>query len=252
MNALIHAELLKLRTRTTSGLFLATFALVVLTAAVGVPTLGDADAAVPLGDPRLLATVVGGSFGVPEVLMVLVGGLAFTQEFRYGTVTSTYLGQPRRARILVAKWVSLAVISVVATLGTLAIAIVVSVVLIDSRNGNVNVGARFWQTLAAALAIMAAYGVIGVALGALIRNQVAAVVAVLVWMLAVEYVVVPSWPVVGQWFPLGVITSLLQLGPSLGLEGKLLPVWGAAAVLLVYTVGAAVAALWLTPRRDVL
>ena len=35
--------------------------------------------------------------------MALVGVLAFTQEFRYGTITSTYLGEPRRPRVLVAK-----------------------------------------------------------------------------------------------------------------------------------------------------
>jgi ABC-2 type transport system permease protein len=252
MSALIRAELLKLGTRTTAGLLLATFALVPLTAAVSIPKVGATDAPVPLNDPGLLASAVGGSFGVPEVLIVLLGSLAFTQEFRYGTVTSTYLGEPRRPRILVAKWVSLAVISVVATVGTLVVAVAVSVVIIHGRNGNVTVGAQFWQTVVAAFAIMVAYGAIGVALGALIRNQVAAVVAVLVWMLAVEYIVVPGWPVVGQWLPLGVTTSLLQLGPSLGLDGKLLPASAAALVLLLYTIGALVLALRITPRRDVL
>ena len=147
MSALIRAELLKLGTRTTAGLLLATFALVPLTAAVSIPKVGATNAPVPLNDPGLLASAVGGSFGVPEVLIVLLGSLAFTQEFRYGTVTSTYLGEPRRPRILVAKWVSLAVISVVATVGTLVVAVAVSVVIIDGRNGNVTVGAQFWQTV---------------------------------------------------------------------------------------------------------
>ena len=184
--------------------------------------------------------------------MVLLGTLSFTQEFRYGTVTATYLGEPRRPRILVAKLVSLAMLSVVATVGTLVLAVAVSGVIIQGRNGNVTVGAEFWQTVVAAFGIMAAYGVIGVALGALIRNQVAAVVAVLVWMLAVEYIVIPTWPVVGRWLPLGVSTSLLQLAPSMGLEGKLLPAGVAALVLVVYTLGAVAAASRITPRRDVL
>jgi ABC-2 type transport system permease protein len=252
MKALIGAELLKLRTRTTAALLLATFALVPLTATVSIPKAGVTGAPVPLDDPRLLAITVGGSFGVPEVLIVLLGGLAFTQEFRYGTVTSTYLVEPRRARILVAKWVSLAMISVVATVGTLIIAVPVSVSIIHGRHGNVTVGAQFWQMAVAAFVIMAAYGVIGVALGALIRNQVAAVVTVLVWMLAVEYILVPSWPAIGRWLPLGVVTSLLQVGASLGLDGELLPVAVAAVVLLAYTVVALLLAARVTPRRDVL
>jgi ABC-2 type transport system permease protein len=252
MRALITAELFKLRTRTTAGLLLATFALVPLTASVGVPRAGDTSAPVALNDPSLLAITVGASFGVPEVLIVLLGGLAFTQEFRYGTVTSTYLGEPRRARILVAKWVALAMVSVVATVGTLVIGVAVTVVTIRARHGDITVGGRFWQMVAAAFAIMAAYGVIGVALGALIRNQVATVVAVLVWMLAVEYIVVPSWPAVGRWLPLGVVTSLLQIGPSLDLDGRLLPVAMAAVVLVAYTAVALLLAARVTPRWDVL
>jgi hypothetical protein len=49
-----------------------------------------------------------------------------------------------------------------------------------------------------------------------------------------------------------VITSLLQLGPSLGLARELLPASVAALVLVLYTVTAVVAALRMTPRRDVL
>jgi hypothetical protein len=64
---------------------------------------GDKNAPVSLDDPGLLAGIVGIGFGVPEVIVVLLGGLAFTQEFRYGTATSTYLGEPRRTRVLVAK-----------------------------------------------------------------------------------------------------------------------------------------------------
>ena len=43
MSALVHAELLKLRTRTTAGLLLATFGLVALTVAVSIPKAGDTD-----------------------------------------------------------------------------------------------------------------------------------------------------------------------------------------------------------------
>lgn len=65
-------------------------------------------------------------------------------------------------------------------------------------------------------------GVIGVAIGALVRNQIAAVVGVLVWMLAIEQIVIPAYPAIGRWMPGGATYALFQLGPSIRLDEKLL------------------------------
>ena len=253
MKALLHAELLKLRsTRMTAGLLLATLGLVALTVAVSVPDVGDENAPLSLGDPDLLADAVATSFGVPQLLMVLFGTLAFTQEFRYGTVTSTYLGEPRRTRVLVAKWMSLALVSVVITTATLALSVAFGIALIRSRDGDVTVAGHFWGVVASGFVVMAAYGVIGVAVGALVRNQIAAVVGVLVWMTAVEYTVIPTFPGIGRWMPLGATSALFQLGPSMGLDGKLLSASVAGLVLAGYTAAAVVLALLITPKLDVL
>ena len=253
MKALLQAELLKLRsTRTTAGLLFATLGLVALTVASGVPKVGAAEGPLSLDDPGLLADVVATCFGVPQVLMVLYGTLAFTQEFRYGTITSTYLGEPRRTRVLVAKWLALALVSAVITTATLALSVPFSSALIRSRDGDVTFAGHFWGVVAIGFVVLAAYGVIGVAIGALLRNQVAAVVGVIVWMTAIEFTVIPSFPDVGRWMPLGATSSLFQIGPTLGLDGNLLSVPVAGLVLLAYTAAAVVLALHLTPRRDVL
>lgn len=253
MKALVQAELLKLRsTRTTAGLLLATLALVTLTVSSVVPEAGAQNPSLSLDDPSLLAAAAGNGLGAPLVLVVLLGTLAYTQEFRYGTATSTYLVEPRRTRVLVAKWLSQALAGIVITAATFAVAVPFGIALIRSRDGNVTVGAQFWQTAAAGFAVMAAYGVIGVAVGALVRNQVAAVVGVLVWMLAVEQIVLTAYPAVGRWLPWGATTALLQLDASIGLDGRLLsPVLG-GLVLIAYAAGAVALALLVTPRRDVL
>jgi ABC-2 type transport system permease protein len=253
VKALVHAEVLKLRsTRTTAGLLLATLALVTLTVTVSVPKAGAENPPVSLDDPSLLAAAVGNGFGVPLVLVLLLGGIAFTQEFRYGTVTPTYLVEPRRTRILVAKVLSQALSSVVITAATLALSVMYGIALIRSRDGDVTAGAQFWQMVAAGFAVMAAYGVIGVAVGALVRNQVAAVVSVLVWMLAVEQIVIPAYPAVGRWMPGGATWALLQIGPSISLDGKLLSAPVGGLVLVGYTAAAVALALLVTPKRDVL
>ena len=251
MKALLDAELLKMRsTRATALLVLATLVLAVLTVATTVPGVIEENAWISLDDPDLLANVVGNGFGAPLVLMTLLGVLAFTQEFRYGTITSTYLGEPRRTRVLVAKGLSLALASIVITIMTLAVSVACGIALIRSQDGNVTVTGQFWQTVGAGFVVMAAYGVVGVAVGALVPNQIAAVVGVLIWMLAVEQMVIPLFPEVGRWMPFAVASSLMQVGSSYG--DTLLSVAMGGLVLLGYTAVTVVLALIVTPKRDVL
>jgi hypothetical protein len=127
-----------------------------------------------------------------------------------------------------------------------------SIALIRSQDGDVTVAAQFWQTVAAGFVVMAAYGVVGVAIGALIPNQIAAVVGVLIWMLAVEQMVIPLLPEVGRWMPFAAASSLMQLGPSYGFDDQLLSVPMGGLVLVCYTALAVVLALGVTPKRDVL
>lgn len=251
MRALLHAELLKLRsTRATALLALATLLLAVLTVATSVPAVLDENASLSLDDPDVLASVVGTGFGAPLVLMSLLGVLAFTQEFRYGTITSTYLGEPRRTRVLVAKGLSLALASVVITTATLAVTLTLSVALIRSQGGDVTFAAQFWRTVAAGFVVMAAYGVVGVAIGALVPNQIAAVVGVVIWMTAVEQMAIPIVPEAGRWLPFAAASSLMDLSASYGVQLVSPAVGG--LVLLGYTATFVALAMRTTPRRDVL
>jgi ABC-2 type transport system permease protein len=253
MKALVQAELIKLRsTRITAMLLAATLGLVALTVATSVPGAFGETAPVSLDDPRLFAIVVGVGLGVPQVLVTLLGVLSFTQEFRYGTASSTYLTEPRRGRVLAAKWMSAGLASVAITIVTLAFSVPFALAMIRSQGGEVIVGAQLWQSVAAAFAVLAAYGILGVALGALVRQQIVGVVVVLVWMLAVEQVVIPVLPAVGRWMPWGAASSLLQLGPSWGFEDELLPAPAGGLVLFGYTAAAVALALFITPKRDVL
>jgi ABC-2 type transport system permease protein len=253
VKALVHAELIKLcSTRMTAMLLAATLALVALTIATSVPGVLGETGLLSLDDPRLFAIVLGVGLGVPQVTMALFGVLAFTQEFRYGTASSTYLSEPRRTRVLAAKWLAVGVAGVVITTVTFAVAVPFSIALIRSQSGELIVGTQLWQTVSAAFAVMVAYGVIGVALGALVRHQIAGVVAVLVWMLAVEQILIPVLPEVGRWMPWGAASSLLQLGPSWGFDDELLSAPMGGLVLVAYAAAAVALALGITPKRDVL
>ena len=99
---------------------------------------------------------------------------------------------------------------------------------------------------------MAAYAVIGVCVGALVRNQIPTVVGVLVWMLVVEQIVVPTCPAVGRWMPGGAADAWLQLDRTLDLQGRLLPAALGGLLLAGYAAGAVGLAVRLTLHRDVL
>lgn len=214
MSALLRAELFKLGSRMIAWLLLGTLVFVVLSAGFSVPAAGTTSDALSLDDPALLARMVGVSLGVPQVTIVLLGVLAFTQEFRYGTITSTFLVEPRRSRVFVAKAQALILASIAITAATLAVAVIVTIAVTRARDGNATAGAELWQTVAAAFAVMALYGVIGLAIGAVLRNQVVAVVVVLVWMNLIERVLIDILPAAGRWTPGGAAWGLLQLGPE--------------------------------------
>ena len=253
MNALIRAELLKLRTtRMLPWLLLATLALVVVTVAANVSSADPDDPALPLHDPALLGQVLGISFGVHQVLMTVLGVLAFTQEVRYGTITSTFLVEPRRSRVLVAKAVALVLAAVAIAAATLVVSVALSMALIGAKDGNITTGGQFWQIVAAVFVAMVLYGLFGLALGALLRDQIVAVVATLVWLGPAEHLLIDALPEVGRWTPGGATFGLLQLGPALTTHGTLLAAPVGGILLLGYTVAAAALALIVAPGRDVL
>jgi ABC-2 type transport system permease protein len=235
VRSLAHAELIKLRsTRLPLWLLLTGLALVVLLVLVTVPTGDNTGDALSLRDSDLLARVVGVATAAGEVVVLVLGILSFTQEFRFATATSTFLVAPDRRRVLVAKALALVVAGMVFAAATMTLNLVLSVIIINARGGAIVWSGELVGVLAAAVAVMALYGPIGVALGALVRNQIAAVAGALVWLLAVEGFLVTLLPAIGRWMPGGATAGLLQEGRAATTHGALLPAWAGGLVLLGY------------------
>jgi ABC-2 type transport system permease protein len=253
VTSLLRAELIKLRSvRMLVWLLLTALGLVILLVLVTVPTNNDPGNTLSLDDPDLLARVVGvGASGGYLVLLVL-GILTFTQEFRFGTATSTFLVMPVRRRVLVAKALALVVAGLVFAATTIALAVGLGVVVIGAHGGNLTWSAQVAEVLAGAVLVMALYGPIGVAVGALVRNQIASVVGALVWLLVAEQLLVALLPGIGRWTPGGATAGLLQLGTSATTHGDLLPAWAGGLVLLAYATVIGLLAAAVTLRRDLI
>jgi ABC-2 type transport system permease protein len=250
MTALVRAELLKLRTvRLPLWLLVTTLLLVALSVAATVLTAGVEGNPLQLDDPELLARSVASASG-GNVLLVVLGILMLTQEFRFGTATPSFLTTPKRGRVVVAKLVAVVVAGAVFAVVSVLVALGLSLALIALRGGDAVFDAAVLQVLGASVLVLLLYGPIGIGVGALVRNQIAAVVAALAWMFVVEQLLVALLPEVGRWTPGGATASLLQLGDVATARGELLPAWAGALVLVAYALVLSVVGARLTLRRD--
>lgn len=252
MSALVRGELLKLRTlRMPRWLLLTTVAIVILVVVGTVPTSSSSTGTLTLNDRDLLARTLAVAAGAGWVVMIVLGALAYTMEIRFGTITATLIATPDRRRALTAKAAAAAWTGLLFGAVTAALATVVTATTIAVRHGALVWSGEAFEVLAATVVTAVIAGVLGVAVGALIRNQVVAVVASLVWLLAVEQLFVQLLPAIGRWTPGGAAAGFLQLGREATTHGSLLPAWAGGVVFLGYTAALTALAARTVARRDV-
>jgi ABC-2 type transport system permease protein len=240
---LVAAEWLKLR--TTRLLYGMAAAAVLLSSAAVAGAVLSADDAGALTSSSGIQQVLSVT-GTGAILVLVTGILVSAGEHRHGTAADTFLTTPQRHRVVGAKLALGAAVGLVAGVVTSATSVGVAIALYGTRGATFPFGdAEVWRTLAGALAYTTLFAVLGVALGALVRNQVLAVTAALAWLAVVEHVVVNLVPDVGRWLPAAAGQAIV----STPLEDLLSPIAG-AAVLTTYSLTAALAGLGVTARRD--
>src|SRR5262245_59276985 len=117
----------------------------------------------------------------------LAGALAITAELRYGTIRPTFLVTPRRSPVLGAKLAISALVGIVfGLLAELLMAADATVAFAARGIDNQLTGGDYLQLLAGGATAAALWAVAGVGVGALIRNQVTALVGLCAWMFLVE------------------------------------------------------------------
>jgi ABC-2 type transport system permease protein len=239
MTRLIRAEFAKLcSTRLIYGMAAGMAAFALLTVFAGIAYAGRE------GNPALAADSLPMLVAAPVTLLsgaaLLLGILGMTGEFRHQTVTQSFLVTPDRGRVVAAKLVAypLAGIALAVTILAFTAAVAtgwlaaegITPSLLDARIGRVLLGA----VLAAGLC-----GLVGVGVGALVRNQVAALVGVLVWVVLVEGLLVSllNAPGLGKWLPSAAAAALTNPGGAglSRLAGTLLLGGYALALALVGT-----------------
>jgi ABC-2 type transport system permease protein len=220
----------------------------------GVP--GAADGAL-LMNPDYMTTLLA-QVGSASTFVLVLGVIAMTGEYRHMTITSTFLSTPRRGRVLAIKMALYAVLGAgiaVIAMAAVLVLLVATLTILGLDHAPITVSAVA-SVLVGALIGFALYAVLGVSLGALIKNQVAAIILALVWVLLVEAIIGLALPAVSKWLPGGALNSAMDVAVRANATGGItqadrLPAWGGALVLLAYAVVFAVIASRTTLRRDI-
>ena len=190
---LVGVELFKLRTtRTSWGLVLGALALI-LVISIAASAAGDFSHD---GDP---ARGLLGVAGLAQVFALILGILAITTEFRHGTITPSLLAVPVRRRLMLAKLGAVVLVGLV--LGLVCFGVVTAVVLGIFSARGIDSGLSGGDVLAIVVGSTIAtglYAAFGLGLGAVLRNQVGAVVGALGWVFVLEPLlrVIPTF---GDW-----------------------------------------------------
>ena len=261
MIRLIRTELLKLRTtRLSYGLLATAAALTALFSVIEASRAGSANGVGPLNTASGLDAVIAG--GVFALILAAVFGVTVSSgEFRHATATQTYLASPSRSRVLAAKAAAGAAGGAVFGLIGYVIVLAVGLSFVAARGYHVAIGdatlARYGIGHVVAAALMAA---IGVALGSLIRSQLAGVIVVFVETVVIESVLGGLFHAIQPYLPYTAATTLGgtalgsgAFGPANDASTTAVPLPFAAATTLLAGVAVllSVLAARTTVQRDI-
>jgi ABC-2 type transport system permease protein len=247
MIAQLRSELRKMRsTRTNLGLLLGLLGIVLLTVLAG--GLSMESWALDRRDDQLDVLRNGTN---ASIFAALIGVLAMTSEFRHGTIRSTFVFTPARGRVVLAKVT--AGLLVGAGFGALgeAFAIGLGVLVLRVRGASLEIGAAdVRQLFLGAIGLCALWAALGVGLGAVVRNQVFAIVGLSVWAFVVEMILLAYAPGVARYGPGP--AGRAMTGDTNGADSLHLLSAPAGALLLALYAGLfAAAGVAVTRRRDV-
>jgi ABC-type transport system involved in multi-copper enzyme maturation permease subunit len=214
---------------------------------------------VVLDGRQIAETVYTLAVSVGYVFPLVIGALSMTGEFRHQTITPTLLAEPRRGRVLAGKLAAGGLLGAMYGVVGTAGAVLGGLPFLVAKSDGTHLGdSGVLAELGFSVLAMAIWCVIGVGLGTLLTNQVAAVVVILAFTQFVEPILrlgltaIDALADVQKFLPGAAAEALAgsSLYSSAGMVGLLDRGWG-ALVLLGYAALFAVLGRYLTLRRDV-
>jgi ABC-2 type transport system permease protein len=253
--ALVRAEWTKLfTTRVWIGLLLGAVALVggltaLLTGLAGQTGNNGQQGLPPVADHRFQELALS-QITNAIVFVVILGVIGMTQEYRHRTATPTFLTTPRRGQVVGAKLLAYLLVAIPFAVIAAGVNLLVLEIYARGRGAAPDLSGHNLRVILGAGVAVVIYAVIGVGVGALLRNQVGAIVASLVYIYVVEPVIsgISATASVFKWLPGGAVRALTT---TVGGSDDVLHPWQGGLLLLGYGLLAAALGTLLTVRRDI-
>jgi ABC-2 type transport system permease protein len=220
MIALVHSELIKLRTlRSTAYAAAGLLLITLLTAGLAMGDAGSKNFSTPAQLRETIAAI-----GYAAVLFLAVlGAIAASGEYRHRTISQRFLASPARGRVLLAKLAAYAVVAVVTALVVTAIGAALGEAVVSSKGYSLELGEAGLRLTAGIVVATTLAAMLGVVVGSITRNPTTAMVAIFgFWM--TEKIAGGWFGDVAQYFPFALIENTLGLISPMA--------WGYAALAL--------------------
>jgi hypothetical protein len=232
-------------TRTNFGLLLGLVVLVLL-GVMGGSFNSEAELSLAENQREVIGN---GAFAA--AFAALIGLMAMTSEFRHGTIRATFVFTPARTRVVIAKMLASIVVGLGFGLLGSSLSLGTGVAIIRARGYDVLIDSGDVRRLLLGTMVMSAlWAALGVGLGALVRNQVAAIVGLFAWVFVVEILLFQYLPAAGRYAPGAAGTAMT--GDTVGDSSiNLLSAPAGGALLAGYAAIFALAGALAINRRDV-
>jgi ABC-2 type transport system permease protein len=253
LRRLVAGELHKLATtRLWLWLLVASIALTALFAGLDIAFADSPDTtSPPLDTPDGQRTLFSVGYGGAAALVAVLAAVGLTGEYRHRTATATFLATPHRGRVVAAKLAAYPLVGAGYAAVCIGVTAAIALPWLAARGISVPLtGNGIPATLAGVLAAVALYALLGVGLGALLRDQVATVVSLLLYLFLAEPVLTRI-PALHHW------TAYLPGPAANALTGitltdrDFLTPWQGGLLLAGYGTALATAGALLTIRRDI-
>jgi ABC-2 type transport system permease protein len=198
-----------------------------------------------------LRNLLGAGF-LGYLFALLLGTLMVTTEFRHKTVTTSFLVTPHRPRFVGAKLITAAILGAVLAIVILVATFVGGGITLVVQGGSLSSLAHQLPAVAPGMILVfALFAILGVGVGSVLTNQVAALVVSLGWFLIVENILVGLLHGTGRWVPTGAAEAASNLTRGEGSGIFLFNWWQGALLMLAYGLVFALLGSVILNRRDI-
>lgn len=249
MIRLVRAELLKLR--TTQVWFWMLLAAIAVTVLFTVGQLASHDGVRTYNDAVNALT----ASGITYIVVFVLGVLGVTTEFRYQTITPSVLVTPSRWSLVTAKIITYALVGAIYAVVCVVIELAIALPWISSKGIDISLTSPHMpRAILSVFGVVALFGIVGIGIGALLRNQIVAVTVGVIFLLILNNVIaaIPGVRVIFPYTPNGAVSAIFTITGDRTQDGfTLLPAGGAVVVLLLWAFIPAIVGAAFSMNRDI-